>query len=125
MRTPSSGPTRTSVDKPRTVEVTGAAITAFNSLPIGSRVSTTRGRILSRRASHTSPRCGTGSLTGRRRNTAVGGEVAAKSLRANNAIESEIDDFGGRGRTYERPRSISLRAIERDGHLLLSHTLYT
>src|SRR5438552_3941409 len=28
-----------------------------------------------------------------------------------------MDDFGGRGRTYERPRSISLRAIEREAYL--------
>ena len=40
------------------VDVTGALITDCSNCPIGSRVSTTMGRTLSSRASHTSPRRG-------------------------------------------------------------------
>src|SRR5260370_41635341 len=58
MRTPSAGPRRTSVDRPRIVEVTGALMTDRSNRPIGSRLRTTMGRTLSRRASHTSPRRG-------------------------------------------------------------------
>lgn len=58
IRTPSAGPSRTSVDKPRIVEVTGALMTDWSNRPIGSRLRTTTGRTLSSRASHTSPRRG-------------------------------------------------------------------
>lgn len=55
-RIPSSGPSGTSVDRPRMVEVTGAMITEWRSRPNGSRVRTMTGRVLSRSASQTSPR---------------------------------------------------------------------
>jgi hypothetical protein len=68
-RAPSSGPTRTSVLRPRTVDVTGPTITERRWPPRGSRVSTTTGRLLSRSASHSSPRRGAGSAVIRRRRT--------------------------------------------------------
>ncbi len=58
MRTPSAAPRRTSVDRPRIVDVTGALITDWSNRPIGSRLRTTTGRTLSSRASHSSPRRG-------------------------------------------------------------------
>ncbi len=62
-RMPSGSPTGTSVETLRTVEVTGAAMTALSSRPSGSRVRTITGRTLSRFASHTSPRRGAGGVT--------------------------------------------------------------
>ena len=60
LRMSSCASTRTSVETPRTVEVTGATKTASSRRPIGSRVITTTGRILSNSADHTSPRRGAG-----------------------------------------------------------------
>src|ERR1700736_4250530 len=120
-RPPSAGPRRTSVDRPRIVEVTGALITAWSNWPSGSRLRTTIGRTLSSRASHTSPRRGAllvvvdlgikglpvglisetarigqqgdGRFGGGRREPTVRGDVSAQPLGIDKAIEGKIYGF--------------------------------
>src|SRR5438270_10221494 len=122
-RMPSAGPRRTSVERPRIVDVTGAAITECSSWAIGSRLRTTIGRILSSRASHTSPRRGALSAVfglgiegfpvrrigqaaavtqegntpfrGVGRIAAVRGDISAQLLGLDQAVEGQVADLGG------------------------------
>src|SRR5260370_38356067 len=150
MRTPSDGPRRTSVDRPRIVEVTGALMNDWSNRPIGSRLRTTMGRTLSRRASQTSPRrgdlsvvfavgieglpvrvisqCtrirqgGNGRFRIRGRNSTVGGDVPTQPLGINQAVEGQVDDLGRRTRGQEGTGTVCLRPVKRNSHLLLRHT---